>query len=180
MPIDIKAKNKLELKQRVKEIWDSIDMRTINSLVESFYYRLILVATHDGESIQAYYRHYRERITEYEEKAREFLQSRTENFPLLQLNELIRNQDINYPSPLQFSAIQQIEEQNLDEPEHPTSRQKWTIDEDIILFTYMNQIGPKYAWIARQMPERSVDSIKSRITTKEYNNHMFFLSSRTQ
>ena len=43
-----------ELKQVVQEIWDSIDFDTINKLIESFYYRLILVAAHDGESIQPY------------------------------------------------------------------------------------------------------------------------------
>ena len=82
-----KPKNNFELQQRVQELWDSIDIETINRLIESFYYRLILVAVHNGESIQSFYRH--NHIHTEEECAQEvqnFLQNilkRFDSFPFL-------------------------------------------------------------------------------------------------
>ena len=68
--LPVRPKNKIELKRAVQEIWDSIEIATINSLIESFYYQFYLVAIHNGESIQSYYRHYHNE--DYEHKAQEF------------------------------------------------------------------------------------------------------------
>ncbi|OHT00141.1 hypothetical protein TRFO_33269 [Tritrichomonas foetus] len=46
-----------ELKETVSQIWDQISIETINRLVESFRYRLYLVISNNGESIQHLLRH---------------------------------------------------------------------------------------------------------------------------
>ncbi|MBR4634193.1 transposase, partial [bacterium] len=98
----------------IQEIWDSIDMNTINRLIESFYYRLLLVAMHEGESIQPYYRHEQEKTDEeYIQKAEELLQNKDEDIQLLKLDELIMKKATEEQLPVHMPIL---EEENQFQP----------------------------------------------------------------
>ena len=91
-------------------------METINSLIESFYYRLFLVASHEGESIQPYYRHNHEEAENYYQQRAQELLEENDTIPLLDIDELIWERDISFPEPEEFASILQTEDQNFETP----------------------------------------------------------------
>ena len=52
----INPQSKGDLKAIIQEVWDNIEMETINSLIQSFYQRLQLVMIENGNSIQNHLR----------------------------------------------------------------------------------------------------------------------------
>ena len=94
MPIEQKPKTCDELQPVVQRIWEDIKITTINKLIESFYYRLILVATHDGESIQHYYRHdHMNSEDNYQNEVQEFLKHKSESIEILPQDKIIWEKD---------------------------------------------------------------------------------------
>ena len=77
----------INFKEAVQDIRDSNSIETINKLIASLYYQLILVVMHKGESIQPYYRHMHEMTdNEYQQRAK-FLEKRENKIDLLTFNK---------------------------------------------------------------------------------------------
>ena len=137
-------------------------------------------ATHNGESIQPYYRHQNKPTTDFlERKAQEFLRNMEEAFPILTLDQIISKKDINHPSPDAFFPILEghiLELEEVDAPDPPqphATRKKWTKEEDITLFSNM-RTGARWGYIASQLPGRSVSSIRSRTSKKEFARNVYW------
>ncbi|MBR6907848.1 transposase [bacterium] len=185
-----------DLTKKVLEIWYSIDMETINHLVESFYYRLLLVATHDGESIQPFYRHNHERaFMAHFQEAQELLQHKDEDIQLLQINELItkkkpKNNDENNVENCVESYVDADENEFVDYTEDPPiiivqenqthhaeinqtqhaaiRRTKWSSIEDLVLISQVCHFGTNWEMIAEKLPGRTPESIRQRFQKKGY------------
>ena len=53
---ELQVRDLKTLRETVQEIWDNLNNSMINSLVEQFYHRLVLVLMNSGESIQPFLR----------------------------------------------------------------------------------------------------------------------------
>jgi len=148
-------------------------METINSLIESFYYRLFLVASHEGESIQPYYRHNHEEAENYYQQRAQELLEENDTIPLLDIDELIWERDINFPEPEEFASILQTEDQNFETP-ISQKKSKWSMDEDRVLFRELQMHGKQWTLISRSLPGRSPDSVKKRSESKTFTNRLSF------
>ena len=62
----------------------------------------------------------------------------------------------------------------LDPPEPHATRKRWTKEEDLVLFSQMKTYAPHWGYIATQMPGRSIASIRSRITKKEFASNVYW------
>jgi len=120
---------------------------------------LYLVATHDGESIQSYYRHRHEE--DYEQMVEEFLQKKDEDIEIVNMDDLIWRRVIDFPRPINFYPHQQVEAQLTDNI--PKRRKcKWSQKEDSILLQHVKLYGPKWTLISKALPGRSPESLKKR------------------
>ena len=161
--------NKEDLKRKVQEIWNLLDIDTINKLVESFYYRLYLVATHDGESIQSYYRHHHDEP--YEQMAQEFLQ-KVETVGIVDIDDLIWKKDIQFPLPENVCPIQQVEAQLSDTIIPKSKKTRWSQEEDSILLQQLKIHGSKWTIISQSLSGRSPESVKKRCKSLAFSQLM--------
>ena len=152
LPASSQPKNIIELEVIVRQIWDSIPQETINRLVESFYYRLILVAEHNGNSIQQFIRH---NICNDNLKEKAAIIVQSVDIEIKNINEIICYQDPESPLSTNFFPFQES---------IPVVKKRWTKEEDLILLRYFHQIGPKWSSIAKVVG-RSPSSVKNRWQT---------------
>ena len=81
-------KNKEELKEAIRNIWKTIKLETVNSLIDSFQYRIQMCHDVGGQSISHYLSNHKHDIPE-EDKAKEFplLLTPDDNYNIYQQNQ---------------------------------------------------------------------------------------------
>ena len=162
LPFNLKPKNCKDLQLRVVEIWENIDFQTINNLIESFYYRLVLVIRNNGESIQPFYKHNHSNSPEdYKEEVEEFLLY--SDLRKLFFDEIVILKNPNKPSPEDFIPY------HLHQNSSPSDSKfkKWTPEEDAILLQ-KKALGFSWSKIAFFLPGRTSASVKARYNSKSF------------
>ena len=129
--------SKLELIEKVQQIWESFPQSSINNLVLSFEGRLRMVITENGQSIND---HLRKGIHNFPESVQIDLTK------VLDVSDLIENYDPEVDdNPIEF-----------------VSKRPFTVEEDLLLFNLFSQFGPKWKKMSEYFTSRTPGSLSRR------------------
>ena len=124
--------------QKIIEIWESFPQDSINSLISSFESRLRFVLSQNGESISEILRR------NIHQDAAITLDLTNNN--LLQIDDLIEFYDpLTNDEPLEFIA-----------------KRPFTVEEDILLLSKVNELGPRWKEMIKFFINRNQNSLRYR------------------
>ena len=132
-----KFSTKEELEKKIFQIWESISMETINSLIDSFEGRLRYVIYENGESIS------------------DALRNGIHNFPDFSLPFY----DDYYHW---FQMVEEYDPTIDDEPLEYKTKRPWTPDEVEIIIKKQKEYGNKWSIIANYLEDRTAISVRNK------------------
>lgn len=133
----MKINSKIELIQKVNEIWEAFPQSSINSLVLSFHGRLRMVIADNGQSIS-------DKLRSGIHKAPQIVLPYRND--LLGFNDLVCLNDPDVD----------------DQPVEFTSKRKFNDDEDILLLSLVDIHGRKWKLLSEFFVDRTPNSLKNR------------------
>ena len=133
----MKINSKIELIQKVNEIWEAFPQSSINSLILSFHGRLRMVIADNGQSIS-------DKLRSGIHKAPQIVLPYRND--LLGFNDLVCLNDPDVD----------------DQPVEFTSKRKFNNDEDILLLSLVDIHGRKWKLLSEFFVDRTPNSLKNR------------------